>query len=157
MRDRRAFLTFPALLVLAAGGCAAGARTRAPASRPALGPGTESIVAAPGGPVGLCEPRDGPTRVCGWAPAAQVERWLGDVERLMREPARLQARSTPDLRLSDSVTVHVTRNGAGAERPYQLVFADDRRHLARGAPLTTDAGADFLVRLRDAVARARSH
>ena len=114
-------------------------------------------MAAPGGPVGLCEPRDGPTRVCGWAPAAQVERWLGAVERLMREPARLQAHSTPDLRLSDAVAVHVTRNGAGTERPYQLVFTDGERHLARSAPLTAEGGADFLVRLRDAVARARSH
>jgi hypothetical protein len=84
-----------------------------------------------------------------------VERWLGAVERLMRAPATLEARSTPDLRLSDAVTVHLARSGAGAARPYQLVFTDGRRGLARSAPLTVEGGADFLLRLRDAVARAR--
>jgi hypothetical protein len=86
---------------------------------------------------------------------ARAERWLGTLDRLMRQPAGMEARSTPDLQLSGEVLVHVTRNRAGSDRPYAIAFADGRRHVARGAPLTTDGSADLLVRLRDAVARAR--
>jgi hypothetical protein len=73
----------------------------------------------------------------------------------MRQPAGMESRSTPELRLSGEVRVHVTRSRAGSERPYAIAFDDGRRHVARGAPLTTDGGADLLVRLRDAVTRAR--
>ena len=147
--------TLLALAVVPGVGCAAGARGGRPASRPALGPGSDWVAAGTDGTVGLCEPRDRPDRLCGWAPVARAERWLGALDGLMRQPAGMDARSTPELRLSGDVLVHVTRNRAGAERPYAIAFADGRRHLARGAPLTTDGGAELLVRLRDAVARAR--